>query len=288
MTATAESRLPWLAPIALACAIGVLAALVGGAPIASPDYGWHLETGELIAETGSIPTTDPYTFTVPGARWIDTHWLFQLALHGLYELGGHQAVRLGKAACVLALVAVLGSIGWRRRRSALSALALGAMITAPLHRLIERPELVSFLFLAILLALLDRHDRRGGLSVFAIVPIQLEPAILLVIIAIEQGLARTFFHRPIDTGVIAECCVRRVNHVGLGDRLRSGADLGEGVVLEIFRSVIPDHDVPFGRQPQEVLRLIISVAKAVVRVAREGKPVLLPVARDQSEHHPDC
>ena len=52
MTLAPEPRLPWLAPVALACAIGVLAALVGLEPLGSPDYGWHLETGELIAVHG--------------------------------------------------------------------------------------------------------------------------------------------------------------------------------------------------------------------------------------------
>ena len=39
--------------------------------IRSLDYWWHLRTGALIAESGAVPTADPYTYTVPGAPWID-------------------------------------------------------------------------------------------------------------------------------------------------------------------------------------------------------------------------
>lgn len=164
------SRIP---TFALLGAIGLLAAIVGLEPVRSFDYWWHLRTGQLIAETGAVPFHDPYTYTVPGARWIDMHWAFQLGLHGLYRLGGHEAVQFAKAGCVLALVGILGSIGWRRTRVAVSALALGLMLVAARERLLERPELLSFLILAAELILLYRHERRGDHWVFAIVPLQL-------------------------------------------------------------------------------------------------------------------
>jgi len=187
---TAAGRLcaRWAMPLALLLAVGALGAAIGLAPLLSFDYWWHLRTGQLIVETGAVPRVDPYSYTAAGARWIDTHWLFQLALHGLYQLGGHQAVRLAKGACVLTLLALLGSIGWRRSRAALSALALGCLLMASAHRLIERPELVSFLLLALLLALLDRHRRRGDAWVFAILPLQLLWANLHSLFAVGLGV----------------------------------------------------------------------------------------------------
>jgi hypothetical protein len=159
---------------AFVLAIAMLGAAIGFTPLRSLDYWWHLRTGELIAESMSVPKADPYSYTVPGARWIDLHWTFQLSLHGLHQLGGHQAVRLAKGGCVLLLIAVLGSIGWQRRRAAITALALGGMLVASSGRLmLERPELLSFLLLAALLCLLDRHRRVGDRWIFAIVPLQL-------------------------------------------------------------------------------------------------------------------
>lgn len=160
------TTLPWL----LLLVFGVMLSLQD---IRTFDYWWHLRTGALIAETGSVPKFDPYTYTVPGARWIDIHWLHQLGLHGLYSLGGHAAVVVGKAVFTVALVAVLATIGVRRQRPLVSVAALGLMLLVIADRLMPRPELPTFVCLAGVLALLDRYARRPDLWVYGIVAIQL-------------------------------------------------------------------------------------------------------------------
>ncbi len=137
------------------------------------DYWWQLRTGALILETGEVPKHDIYTYTVPGARYIDIHWLHQVGLHGLHSLGGHDAVVVAKALMVCALIGILAPIGYRRERPWVSALGLGLMLLVAADRFMPRPELPSFLLLAALLALLDRHERRRDAWVFAIVPLQL-------------------------------------------------------------------------------------------------------------------
>ena len=159
-------RFPWLA----------LAALVAAASlqkIRSYDYWWHLRTGQLIAETGSVPKVDPYTFTAEGARWIDVHWLFQFLLHKLFELGGHDGVLLTKLALVSALIAIVGRIGFRRERGILSVASLALLVLIGADRFMPRPEMVSFVLLACVLFLLDRFERKNDLWIYAIVPIQL-------------------------------------------------------------------------------------------------------------------
>jgi hypothetical protein len=137
------------------------------------DYWWHLRTGQLIAETGAVPRVDPYTYTVPGAPWVDIHWLHQLGLHALHSLGGHAAVVWGKLALVFALLAILGTIGYRRQRPYVTAFALTGMLLVACDRFMPRPELPTFVCLAAVLALLDRYTRRGDVWVYAIVAVQL-------------------------------------------------------------------------------------------------------------------
>jgi hypothetical protein len=156
----------WIALLALGFALGLQ-------KIRTFDYWWQLRTGALIVETGEVPTHDVFTYTVPGARYIDIHWLHQLGLHGLYSLGGHEAVVVAKALMVCALIAILAPIGHRRERPWVSALGLGLMLVVAADRFMPRPELPSFLLLAAVLALLDRHERRRDAWVFAIVPLQL-------------------------------------------------------------------------------------------------------------------
>jgi len=156
----------WISLLALGFALGLQ-------KIRTFDYWWQLRTGALIVETGEVPKHDVFTYTVPGARYIDIHWLHQLGLHGLYSLGGHDSVVAAKALLVCALIGILAPIGYRRERPWVSALGLGLMLLVAADRFMPRPELPSFLLLAAFLALLDRNDRRRDFWVFAIVPLQL-------------------------------------------------------------------------------------------------------------------
>ena len=160
------------APLVVA-ALLALATVVGAQKIRDFDYWWHARAGRLIAETGAVPKVDVFTFTVEGQRWVDIHWLFQLGLHGVRRIAGDAGVGVAKTALVWALVAALLPIGWRRERAFVSGAALGTMLLLAGERFEPRPELPSFVLLAALLALLDRHDRRGGRAILWAVPLQL-------------------------------------------------------------------------------------------------------------------
>ncbi len=170
MAPNARSRLlvygPWVALLVLAAALTLQ-------DIRSLDYWWHLRAGQLIAETGTVPHHDPFTYTVPGARWIDIHWLHQLALHALFSSGGHAAVVLSQLVLVALWLAALAPIGYRRERAWLSVVALTLMLLVAASRIQARPELPSFVLLAWILYLLDRFERRPDRLVYAIVPLQL-------------------------------------------------------------------------------------------------------------------
>src|SRR5437870_6507402 len=56
-----------------------------------PDYWWHVRTGQLIAETGGIPRTDPYSFTAAGQPWVAHEWLTELMLFAVARGGGYAA-----------------------------------------------------------------------------------------------------------------------------------------------------------------------------------------------------
>lgn len=158
--------LPWLGLVALALSVSLQ-------KIRTFDYWWQLRTGQLIAETGAVPKVDVYTYTVEGSRWIDIHWLFQLGLHAVHRLGGHEGVVVAKAVLVLALVALLARIGWRRERSWVTVLGLGLMLLIACDRFMPRPELPSFVLLAGILVLLDRDGRRADRGLWGVVPLQL-------------------------------------------------------------------------------------------------------------------
>lgn len=76
------------------------------------DFWWHVRTGQIIGQTGSIPTTDAFSFVTNGARFVNEPWLAQLILYEVFS-------NLGLAAVILlhALTISLGyALVWRVAR----------------------------------------------------------------------------------------------------------------------------------------------------------------------------
>lgn len=128
------------------------------------DLWWHLATGDLIRSVGEVPRADPFSYTARGHPWIDQHWLFQAALSSLYAAGGLPALD------VLKVVLILGLFGFlyaRGRRLAQAPAVLGVLIVAALacqERFLMRPEIVSWLLMATVIAALEAaldEDRIG-------------------------------------------------------------------------------------------------------------------------------
>lgn len=55
---------------------------------ADPDLFARFAVGKLIALTGSVPTKDPFAFTVTNPIWYDHEWLSGVVLYQLEERGG--------------------------------------------------------------------------------------------------------------------------------------------------------------------------------------------------------
>lgn len=50
-----------------------------------PDLGWHLRVGKDIAQSGSVPRIESYTFPTEGDSWVDHEWLSNLFLYRVHE-----------------------------------------------------------------------------------------------------------------------------------------------------------------------------------------------------------
>lgn len=147
----ARFSLPWLmAAIALVvvyCAPG----------FTDPDFYWHLKTGELIAHAGSIPTTDPYSFTYGGKPWVAHEWLTELIFHEVAQLGGFAALRLLPALAAALNFLLLYAIARRLAgKDLIAALATAAFFIPLMPFFTLRPQIITYLcFTAYLLVLVD-------------------------------------------------------------------------------------------------------------------------------------
>lgn len=128
--------------------------------VGSLDTGFHLKTAAWILEHHAWPRTDPFTFTINDHPYIDMSWGYQLVLHTAHRLFGAPGIVLMHAALVLGVFFIVcrtARLG-QADPATLLLLLLAGTIASEL-RFEARPELVSWLFLALVLHILHRHAR---------------------------------------------------------------------------------------------------------------------------------
>src|SRR5271157_6313394 len=129
-------------------------------PLADPDIGWHIRTGEMILARHALPRVDPFSSTMQGQPWFAWEWLYDLMLgivHGAMGLNG--VVWL--AALLIATTFAL--LLWQLIKSGTDlllaiALMLLAEAAATIH-LFARPHIVSWLFTLLWFIALERWEQ---------------------------------------------------------------------------------------------------------------------------------
>jgi hypothetical protein len=157
-------------------AILILTALLAWRMDRSMDLGFHLGTGRYILSHGRWPLLDPFTYTVSDHAYLAVSGLFGVLVALVDRVAGPAGMTFLQEILILPIVAVLW-LHARRRGVSFPALLLSGFAVAILSlemRFQLRPELVSYLMLALFLYLLQRHheDGRNG-RLFALIPLQL-------------------------------------------------------------------------------------------------------------------
>ncbi|MEW6002731.1 MAG: hypothetical protein AB1638_08820 [Nitrospirota bacterium] len=132
-----------------------------------PDFWWHLKTGEYISQTKSLPKTDPFAFTsLPKdplnpestkIKFILTqYWLAQIIFYWIYHFSGFQGIIFLRALILTTLIFLLYR-GIRRERVGFysSLLILIPAVITFANFTGERPQLFSFLFVFLLIYMLE-------------------------------------------------------------------------------------------------------------------------------------
>jgi hypothetical protein len=128
--------------------------------VADPDLWWHVKAGEITAATHDVPRADHFSFTAPGAGWTDHEWATDLIFYGAYHVLGDSGLTALKTLIglgIAGLILVLTRVG--HRRTHLLVFLLAAQIVA--RYALYRPQLVSYLFVALLLVFLSRREGVG-------------------------------------------------------------------------------------------------------------------------------
>jgi len=135
------------------------------------DLFFNLRLGEIVLGTGRVPTENLLSFTHPHAVDVNLAWLFQIVLALVHRAAGIPGTVALKTLFVLGTWAALYRVAVRRgAEPALAALVLALAAWAAEPRFVERPHLVTFLGLALLLLAIDRAESGKPRMLWGMVP----------------------------------------------------------------------------------------------------------------------
>jgi hypothetical protein len=168
------SRWPKIAALSLTliCLIGLFST-----EIADTDFWWHLKTGQYIVEHHSLPIPDPFAYTTSLTQedhvrdFNLTHeWLAQALLSMTYSLAGFPAIIFARALILTSVCALAGLLAARLSANFYAGIAAAfATASVAIEFTADRPALVTFLFVALFVTLLELRVALWTLPVISLV-----------------------------------------------------------------------------------------------------------------------
>jgi hypothetical protein len=110
------------------------------------DMGWHLAQGQWFWDHGRPPEPDVFNYPTLGQPFIYEYPFYQLVLAAVYRMAGAPGLNLLAVLLIAAPVALILVSGERSRgKEGLTAGVLALALMLAVHRLVLRPELISYL-----------------------------------------------------------------------------------------------------------------------------------------------
>ncbi|HEV2947242.1 MAG TPA: hypothetical protein VGX70_07690 [Gemmataceae bacterium] len=163
--------------VAIAAVVIVLSFLLASFAARNSDLWQHLAAGRVIAQEGSIPRQDPFTYTAEGT-WVNHSWLSDLILYNVFRLtaGGdlmNPDLSMVGPLLIVAKAILIVLLAWimMRIRRPDQSLWIAAIFTAISMIVLSRwlflqPKIISLLFLGLTLYLLQRPEPEPGAKTF--------------------------------------------------------------------------------------------------------------------------
>ena len=123
------------------------------------DFWWQLKTGQLVRQSG-FPETDPFSYAFPGRVWIEIRWAYCVVISLIYDWLGPDYLIIAKVPFLSLAGFCLWQFGRREAQWAVNLGLLSALIMMH-QRLMIRPELVTYVLLAVYFLLIRRFQLSG-------------------------------------------------------------------------------------------------------------------------------
>ena len=126
------------------------------------DIGWHIRNGQLIANLRVLPRTDVFSSTMNGQPWFAWEWLYDAMIGAVYNAGGLNGVVAISAWIIAATFVIAVRTMLRSGNYAIVLILFLLSVSASMIHALARPHLVSWLFVVVWFAILDREEAEPG------------------------------------------------------------------------------------------------------------------------------
>ena len=154
-------------------AVCLLAVLIAdGGRRADPDLWGHLRFGLAMLQSHRLVLHDPYSYSAPHHLWRNHEWLTEVLMAAVYRQFGVIGLKLMKLALSAATVAFM--LFAMEETGASTLVQIGVLLASMIVLEIQmqfRPQLFTFLFLAVMCWLFARYLLRGRAPVWLVLAI---------------------------------------------------------------------------------------------------------------------
>lgn len=134
------------------------------------DFGWHLQVGQEIASSQSVPHIEKYDYTIKGRNWVDHEWLINLLSFFIYDQLGYIALNIFFALLITITLFILFQYAAPKNQIISMFLQFFGMLAMMPHLGVRMQEITIF-FLLILLILLNRYQKTKNYKTLFFLPI---------------------------------------------------------------------------------------------------------------------
>ncbi len=165
---------PWRADVVLIAvpALAIFAfTLFSQTVFSDGDTNWQVAAGRWMIAHHAVPAGDPFSFTVPGRRWVTHEWLSEVLLGLAFAAAGWSGVVILTGAAASAALALMAAElrRWLDRLSVIAA--LGMAITLLLVSILVRPHVIALPVLVLWTVELMKARRLGRTPALWLLPL---------------------------------------------------------------------------------------------------------------------
>src|SRR5206468_1965306 len=140
--------------------------------VVDPDIWWHLHNADYLFQHHQFPRADVYSFTVAGHPWINHEWLSEIPYYLAWRAGGLSgvnAVTFTTISLIFLGLLYLSYMETRHFKAAIVACCFLTFIASVSFG--PRTILFGYLYLVLLLVILQRFRQKGNAPLWLIPPL---------------------------------------------------------------------------------------------------------------------